>query len=208
MKKIRLLFQGDSITDAGRDRRNYYDMGSGYPKYASALIREAHPELDVEFINLGIGGNRTDNLFDRLYKDCIELAPDVVSILIGINDIWHRHSVDMISTTDGQIALNYRCILKRIKEETNAKIMIIAPYVLDAEDKEPLRRDLVTVAPIIRALADELADVFVPLDEHFAEALKSQPTPRYYSDDGVHPNKNGSEFIGAIYAKAVEPLLK
>ena len=146
MKKIRLLFQGDSITDAGRDRRNYYDMGSGYPKYASALIKEAHPELDVEFINLGIGGNRTDNLFDRLYKDCIELAPDVVSILIGINDIWHRHSFDMISTTDEQIALNYRCILRRIKEETNAKIMIIAPYVLDAEDKEPLRRDLVTVA--------------------------------------------------------------
>ena len=50
--------------------------------------------------------------------------------------------------------------------------------------------------------------MFVPLDEHFAEALKSQPTPRYYSDDGVHPNKNGSEFIGTIYAKAVEPLLK
>ncbi len=205
---MRILFQGDSITDACRDRRNFYDMGAGYPLYAAELIRKSHPELDLEFINLGISGNRTDQLFDRLYKDCIELQPDVVSILIGINDIWHRHNFDMISTTDEQIALNYRCILKRIKEQTSAKIMILSPYVLDCEDKEPLRRDLVTVRPIIKALADEFADVFVPLDELFAEALVVQPEPKYYSGDGVHPNPNGARFIGEHYAKAIEPLLK
>ena len=84
---MRILFQGDSITDASRDRRSYHKLGSGYAKVAAELIREAHPEKDIEFINLGIGGNRTDQLFDRLYKDAIELQPDIISILIGINDI-------------------------------------------------------------------------------------------------------------------------
>ena len=205
MKKLRILFQGDSITDAGRDKRNYYNMGNGYPKFASKLIAEAHPETEFEFINLGISGNRTDQLFDRLYPDAIALQPDVISILIGINDIWHRKS--NILTTDAQIELNYRTILTLLRERTNAKIVMIAPYVLDAEDKEFLREDHKKIIPIIRALAEEFADVYIPLDEKFDEAVKAQPEPRFYSGDGVHPNQNGAEFIGKLYAEAVEPLL-
>jgi lysophospholipase L1-like esterase len=205
---MKILFQGDSITDAGRDHRNYHDMGRGYPKYASELIKENHPDCDFEFINFGISGNRTSQLFDRLYKDCIEFQPDVVSVLIGINDIWHRHDFgSKILTTDKQIETNYRAILERLKNETNAKIVMIAPYVLDHPSKEYLREDLKTVRTIVRALADEFADVFIPLDDLFSEAVKSQPEPLYYSADGVHPNENGSRFIGECYAKAVEPLL-
>ena len=205
---MKILFQGDSITDAGRDRRNYHNLGNGYPKYAAELIKEAHPEPDIEFINFGIGGNRTCQLFDRLYKDCIEFQPDVVSILIGINDIWHRYGGEKIATTDLQLATNYRAILERLKKETDAKIIMIAPYVLDVDDKQAMKDDLVTVGAIIRELADEYADVFIPLDELFAEAIKTQPEPKFYSADGVHPNANGAEFIGKIYAEAIEPLLK
>lgn len=204
---MRILFQGDSITDAGRDKRNYHDMGKGYPKYASELIAERHPNGDIEFINFGISGNRTCQLFDRLYKDGIEFCPDIISILIGINDIWHRYGGEKIATTDEQIALNYRCILERIKKETNAKIVMLAPYVLDCEDKDEMREDLKTVLPIIRALAEEFADVYVPLDEHFAEAIKTAPEKLYYSKDGVHPNENGARFIGKLYADAIEALL-
>ena len=207
MKKIKILFQGDSITDAGRDKRNYHDMGWGYPKYASALIAEAHPELDIEFINFGISGNRTCQLFDRLYPDAIAFQPDVISILIGINDIWHRYGNDKITTTDAQLELNYRSILERIKKETNAKIIILAPYLLDCDDKEHMREDLKTVLPIVRKLADEYADAYVPLDELFDEALKTQPAPQYYSGDAVHPNENGARFIAEHYAKAIESLL-
>ena len=204
---MKILFQGDSITDAGRDKRNYHDMGNGYPKYASALIAAAHADKDFEFINFGIGGNRTDQLFDRLYNDGIAFQPDVISILIGINDVWHRYGAERIATTDAQIALNYRSILERIKRETSAKIVMLSPYVLDAEDKEHMKRDLETVLPIIRGLAEEFADVYIPLDELFDEAIKSQPAPRYYSNDGVHPNENGARFIGEQYARAVEILL-
>jgi lysophospholipase L1-like esterase len=205
---MRLLFQGDSITDAGRDRRNYHHMGNGYPKYAVELIRQKFPDSEIEFINLGISGNRTDQLFDRLYPDAVALEPDVISILIGINDIWHRHGKELIETTNEQIAANYRAILTRLKKQTNAKIMILSPYLLDSEKKEPWRVELNEILPIIRSLAKEFADVYVPLDEIFEEALKNQPEPQYYSADGVHPNENGSKFIGKQYFDAIAPLLE
>ena len=202
---MRILFQGDSITDAGRDYRNYHNMGNGYPKYTAEIIAARHE--GCEFINFGISGNRTSQLFDRLYTDAIAFEPDVISILIGINDIWHRHGDNRILTSDAQLELNYRSILTRLKNETNAKIVILAPFYLDAPQNAYLREDLVTVAPIVRRLADEFADVYIPLDDLFAEAMKTQPEPLYYSADGVHPNENGSRFIAQHYADAVEHLL-
>ena len=209
MKKIRILFQGDSITDAGRDKRNYYNMGNGYPKYAVENIKKAYPDAQFEFINLGISGNRTDQLFDRLYPDAISLEPDIISILIGVNDVWHRHGNEKIMTTDEQMELNYRTILKELKAKTNAKIMILVPFVLDYDDetRRAIRADLPSVQKIVYKLAQEFADVCIPLDKLFAEALPSQPQPLYYSGDGVHPNANGSAFIGEHYAKYVSPMI-
>ena len=206
MKKIKLLFQGDSITDAGRDRRNYHDLGSGYPKYSAELIKADHPDTEFEFINLGISGNRTSELFDRFYHDGIAFQPDVISILIGVNDVWHRHEFSYIATTDAQLELNYRELLKRIKRETNSKIVILSPYVLDAENTAYLKDDLKTVIPIIKLLADEYADAYIPLQELFDEAMKTQPHPLFYSNDGVHPNENGAKFIAEQYARAVKEL--
>ena len=71
-----------------------------------------------------------------------------------------------------------------------------------------LRADLARLLPIVRKLADEYADVYIPLDAHFDAAMKTQPEPLYYSGDGVHPNDNGRKFIGALYAEAVKPLIK
>ena len=209
MKNIRIVFQGDSITDAGRDRRNYRDMGFGYPKFASEYLKSANPDIEFDFINFGISGNRTGQLFDRFYTDALAFEPDVISILIGINDIWHRYMDEIrVATTDEQIKTNYRAILERIKRESKAKIVILAPFVLDAPDKDMLREDIKTVLPIVRELAEEFADAYIPLDEYFAEALKTQPEPLYYSADGVHPNDNGRMFIAKYYAEAVTKLLK
>ncbi len=204
---MKIVFQGDSITDAGRDKRNYHHMGNGYPKYATELIRASYPDIDFEFINQGISGNRTCQLFDRLYTDAIAFEPDVISILIGINDIWHRHGAGRIETTDEQIATNFRAIVERLRKQTNAKILILSPFLLDSEDKEEWRPEVERVIDIIRPLAKEFADAFIPLNELFAEALKTQPEPKYYSGDGVHPNANGSEFIGKLYAEAFKKLL-
>lgn len=203
---MRILFQGDSITDAGRDKRNYYNLGSGYPKYAAELIKKEFP--DAEFIDLGIGGNRSGQLFDRSSADLINIQPDVVSILIGINDVWHRFSAAPVPTTDEQFELNYRCLLQEIRKRTNAKIMIMCPFLLDAPKTQHLRPDLDRIIPIVEKLADEFADVYMPLDAIMAEAMKTQPEPMYFSADGVHPNQNGAAYIGEKYAEYIIPLLK
>ena len=205
---MKILFQGDSITDAGRDRRNYHHLGNGYPKFAAELISSAHPDVDIEFINFGISGNRTGQLFDRIYPDAIAFQPDIISILIGINDIWHRYGQGRIATTNAQIEANYRAILMSLKEKTNAKIIMISPYLLDCDDKEDMRQDLFSVLEIIRNLASEFADVYIPLDKHFEEALKTAPEKLYYSADGVHPNENGAKFIAKLYAEAIEEIFK
>ena len=205
---MKILFQGDSITDAGRDKRNYHDMGKGYPKFAVQHIQEAFPDTEFEFINFGISGNRTGQLFDRLYTDGIAFEPDVISILIGINDVWHRHGSVNIATTDLQIETNYRAILERLKKETNAKIVMLCPFLLDDEAKEDWRGEVDRVIAIVRKLADEFADAYIPLDTLFEEALKTQPEPKFYSGDGVHPNDNGRAFIGKHYFDAVRPLIE
>ena len=204
---MKILFQGDSITDAGRDKRNYHDVGPGYAKYAKEQIVADFPDSDFEFINQGISGNRTSQLFDRFYSDAIAFQPDVISILIGINDVWHRHSHN-IATTNEQIELNYRSILNRIKNETEAKIVILEPFLLDAPAVAHMADEVKVLQSIVRKLAEEYADVFIPLGDYFKAAVEAQPEPLYYSADGVHPNENGRAFIGALYAKAVKPLIE
>ncbi len=204
---MKLLFQGDSITDAGRDRNDIHDMGNGYPKYASAMIADSFQQTEFEFINLGIGGNRSIDLLDRMQSDLIDLSPDVVSILIGINDVWHRHSHGK-EMTDEQFEANYRKILERIRKETHAKILMIAPFLLSAPDKESWRPEVERISAIVRRLATEYADAYLPMDEIFAETLPSAPVPTYYSEDGVHPNAEGSAFVAEHYLRAITPLLE
>ena len=203
---MKILFQGDSITDANRNRSNIHDLGQGYAKFAAPLIEATMPNTDFEFIDLGISGNRSDDLLARTTTDIVKIDPDVISILIGINDVWHRHSSGR-EMTDEQFELNYRAVLERIRQETHAKILILCPFLLPSLDKEDWRCEVESICAIVRRLADEYADAYLPLDEKFAEALPTAPTPMHYSLDGVHPNAAGAEFIGGLYCEAILPLL-
>ena len=104
--------------------------------------------------------------------------------------------------------MNRKELLQEIRKRTNAKIMIICPFLLDAEKTQHLRPDLDRIIPIVEKLAAEFADVYMPLDAIMTEAMKTQPEPLYYSADGVHPNQNGAAFIGEAYREAIRPLLK
>lgn len=202
---MKILFQGDSITDAGRDKENYHDMGEGYPKYATAMLQDAYPDKDFEFVNLGIGGHRTEDLLARLESDFIDIQPDIVSILVGVNDIWHRYSVPPVNTTYEQTEENYRRILTAIKKKTNAKILMIQPFLIGMDW---LRPELEQIKQIVDRLADEFADSYLLLDEIFQNDEKWKEDAHYYSDDGVHPNANGACFIGEEYLGAISTLIE
>lgn len=204
---MKILFQGDSITDAGRNRENFHDMGEGYPKYAVENIKNYFPEIDFEFVNLGISGDQTKDLVARLQSDFIDIQPDIVSILIGVNDTWHK-AENREWYTDEYFEQNYRTILEAIKEKTNARIMMIEQFLLPAEDKAFFRQDLDPKIQITRKLAREYADVFIPLDGLLAAETLNQDWQNL-SADGVHPTPDaGSEFIGQIYADKIVEIIE
>lgn len=212
MKKIKLLFQGDSITDAGRNCEDYHDLGAGYPKYAAKYLTELYPDIEFEFINLGICGNQTKDLVERLQTDFIDIQPDIVSILIGINDVWHYSGQFPEIATKGNWLSNdifeerYRTVLSAIKEKTNAKIMMMEPFLIPVEDKQYFREDLYQKIEIERKLAREFADVYMPTDGILSSAFIGDD-PLSYADDGVHPTEKGADYIGKLYAEYISKLI-
>ncbi|HBT64946.1 MAG TPA: GDSL family lipase [Ruminococcaceae bacterium] len=203
---MRVLFQGDSITDAGRDRTDSHNLGGGYPYFAAELLRKGHPEMDWEFMNVGISGNRTVDLLSRWQKDCIEIQPDILSILIGINDTWRAFDCNSPTKAE-QYEANYRQLLQDVKTHTNAKIILLEPFVLhNSPDKDGWRADLNPKIDAARRLAREFADVFIPLDGMFA-AASVEKEPSYWAADGVHPTVEGAKFIAAVYADAIQKIL-
>lgn len=202
---MKILFQGDSITDCDRKREDYHDLGAGYPKYAAELIAKAYPETEFEFINLGISGNQTKDLVERLQSDFIDVQPDLVSIHIGINDTWHR-AAERNWIGDDVFEAQYRKVLTEIKEKTNAKILIIEQFLLPVEDKAYFREDLDGKIDITRALAREFADYYIPLDGLMAQACVGNDA-YHWSADGVHPNENGAKFIADLYIEAFRKII-
>ncbi len=214
---MKILFEGDSITDAGRDRSDPHGMGNGYPKYASELIRaraqvraEANGRAfeEPEFWNFSISGSRSEHLLGRL-ENMIALQPDFISILIGVNDVWHRHSAtNPVPTTDEQFEANYRRVLEAVKTRTHAKLLMLEPFLLDVPDKLRMRPELIRIIEINRALAREYADAYLPLDGLFTAAEIAAREKNVYSADGVHPNPTGAQFIAEHYLRAAAPLLE
>lgn len=204
--KIKLLFQGDSITDAGRNREDMHDMGYGYPKFAAACLAERFPDVEFEFINLGISGNQTKDLVDRLQSDFVDIDADIVSILIGVNDVWH-HAEDRSWIDNAVFEERCRTVLNALKEKTHAKIMIMEPFLIPVEDKLFFRIDLGPKIEIIRKLAREYADVYLPTDGLLASAFIGRE-PTDFCADGVHPTEVGAEFIGKLYADYITPVIE
>ena len=205
MKKIKLLFQGDSITDAGRDYNDIHNLGNGYPKFAAKFLEEKFADTEFEFIDLGISGNQTKDLVARLENDFVNIQPDIVSILIGINDVWH-HAAEKDWIPDEVFEERYRTVLTAIKEKTNAKIMMIEPFLIPVKDKLFFREDLYKKIEIERKLAREFADVYMPLDGLLASAYTNDD-PLSFAADGVHPTAKGAEYIGKLYTDYISELI-
>lgn len=204
---MRILFQGDSVTDCQRKYEDPKDLGQGYVKFTVEAIKNAFSDTDIEFINRGISGNRTENLLDRVDKDLIDLQPDIVTILIGVNDTWHRYMIDLETPVE-RFRANYDTILNRIKNETNAKIVMLEPFILYNMGKDDMRADLNEKIDVIRQLAMQYADAFIPLDGMFVEANVNGIPNVELSPDGVHPDTAGKKLIADALAPVVCKLIE
>jgi len=205
----RILFQGDSITDASRNRDIPFDLGKGYPNLVSAHLGFENPGK-YEFINRGISGNRIVDLYARIKIDLINLKPDIMSILIGVNDIWHDVARENGVAPD-KFRKIYSMLIEEVKEALpDIKIMILEPFVLEgsatAENMERFG-EVRKMAQAAREIADKYNLVFIPLQDKFDEAVKLAP-PEYWLIDGVHPTPKGHELIKREWLKAFETIEK
>lgn len=198
-----VLFQGDSITDAQRNRNNPSDLGSGYANLAASLFGYRYPEKQVTFINRGVSGDRTIQLEKRWDEDCLALKPTWVSIFVGINDTWRRYDENNpISRED--FKNRYRKLIATTKERLNANIILVEPFVLPVNDgQKQWREDLDPKIQTVRELAGEFRTLYVPLDGLFAEA-SARTGPEYWAPDGVHPSPAGNALIAEAWLRAIK----
>lgn len=200
-----ILFQGDSITDCGRGRENDANLGNGYANQVAAWLNAACPQKNFRFLNRGISGNRVQDLRARWTEDCIRLKPDLVSIFIGINDVWRRYDSNDPTTPD-VFETGYRDLLIRIRDELDAKVMILEPFVLPVpEDRLAWREDLDPKIDAVRRVAREFGASYVPLDGLFAAVAAKRP-PVFWAADGVHPTQAGHALITQAWLKTVGAL--
>jgi len=197
-----ILFQGDSITDTGRNRDDGGDLGKGYAFLIAAHLSARYPELDLKFLNRGISGNRVSNLQERWQRDCLDLEPTWVSVYIGINDTWRRYDRDDPTSVE-RFEEGYRDVLVRTTERLQAKLILIEPFVLPhPADREAWREDLDPKIHVVRKLAREFGALLVPLDGLFAQAATRAHSP-YWAPDGVHPSPAGHALIAKAWLETI-----
>ena len=200
-----ILFQGDSITDAGRNREldGFKGMGTGYPAYVSARLALDNPG-DYNFYNKGISGNRIVDVYARIKADIINLKPDYMSILIGVNDVWHEFSCQNGVDT-AKFEKIYSMLIEEIKEVLpDIKIMIMEPFMLEGtatEDKaEAFRKEVLEKAAAAKRVAEKYSLPFMELQKDLDELAKKAPND-YWLADGVHPQITFHQYIADKWIK-------
>ncbi len=188
-----ILFQGDSITDCGRNREDPDNLGDGYVNLISGILADRYSQPKLKLINRGISGDKIRDLQLRWDTDCIDLKPDILSILIGVNDT--------LVTSAGQFEEEYRMLLTRTARALNSKIILCEPFLL-LENNNAYRDDLNPKIEIVHKLSDEFGTLLLPLDKIFRESCSLHP-PEYWAPDGVHPTPAGHALIAKSWIEYV-----
>lgn len=208
---MRILFFGDSITDMSRnhEENQYTDVwsyGVGYPLFVAGSLYGEDPQK-YQVFNRGISGNRVVDLYARIKKDVWNLQPDVLSILIGVNDVWHE-----IDQKNGVEPERFEKVYRMMIEDTkkvlpNTKIVLCEPFVLkgsatSAENTDRYQRfcEVYQYAAIVRKLADEYGLYFLPLQSKLSASAERYGA-QHYLYDGVHPMVAGAKLIADEWVK-------
>ena len=205
-----ILFQGDSITDSGRKRdnpepNNSAALGNGYAFLAASALLKKHADKNLKIYNKGISGNKVYQLAERWDADCLELKPTVLSILIGVNDYWHKHN-GKYDGTSKKYTDDLTALLDRTRQKLpEVKLIIAEPFAVKGvkavDDTWYPEFDEYRVAAA--SIAKRFAAVYIPYQKVFDEAQKTAPG-KYWTGDGVHPSAAGAELMAEAWLTAVK----
>ena len=208
---MKILFQGDSVTDAGR----FTDvgtgvrdcaLGAGYVKLIANRLLCDFPEKNYEIINRGISGNRIVDLYARWKADCINIAPDILTILIGVNDTWHERGGQ-----NGVEVPRYERFYRELiewtqKELPNIKIILMTPFANQINDHiASFFPELNERQAVVEKIAKEFSLPCVKLHESF-ESANARAAMEHWTPDGVHPSGAGHQLIADAWLKAFAQL--
>lgn len=189
-----IVFAGDSVTDCGR-RDDPAGLGDGYVKNLYDELGPDRPRI----INAGISGHRAVDLVARWQTDVLAYEPDVVSILIGINDTWRRYDEDDPTSTES-FEHSYRAMLEPLRTK---QLVLIEPFLLAVkEEQHAWREDLDPKIEVVRRLAAEYDALLVPADIEFNRQAETVGATTL-ADDGVHPTAAGHAFLADLWHRTV-----
>lgn len=204
-----ILFQGDSITDASRSRdareaNHAGALGRGYALLAAAELLKQHASLKLNIYNRGISGNKVYQLADRWDEDCLNIKPDVLSILIGVNDYWHKRN----GNYDGTVTVyrnDYIALIERTKKALpDASLIICEPFAIPGTTAVDSTwfPEFKGYQEAAREVADRFNAVFIPFQSVFDKA-KEKASGDYWAPDGVHPSIAGAQLMATAWLKAL-----
>ncbi len=201
-----ILFQGDSITDAGRGRDGLHrngNLGQGYAQMTAATLLADHPTLALGFLNRGISGDRVTSLMARWKADCLNLKPTVVSILIGINDIWHEFGTGT-GTSIEKYSRYYRELLQDTRDALpDVRLVLCEPFVTRCGVVgAPWLPVLKEQQDIVRQLVGDFGAKHVPFQTMFDAACNEAPAD-YWAGDGVHPSLAGHQRMARLWIESI-----
>ncbi len=196
---MKILFQGDSITDVRRDYEDRSSFGEGYALITTATLGAKYPQK-FSFLNFGWSGNHVQDVYHRIERDGWRYSPDLMSLLIGVNDVWHELDEDNGKNIDVK---RFETDLRRLVTETmeklpGIKIVLMAPFLLKGpatlEHWDKFSSEVKNHADAVERVAKDLGLHFLPLQDLFDDACTRAPEV-YWAFDGVHPTPAGHKLI-------------
>ncbi|WP_405169113.1 SGNH/GDSL hydrolase family protein [Paenibacillus sp. FSL H3-0286] len=203
-----ILFQGDSITDGnrGRDEDPNHILGHSYAYIIGGKLGNERAEENLVFYNRGVSGDRISDLYARWNEDAISLQPDIISILIGVNDIWRMMKGEPSGVTD-RFERAYRHVLEETREVLpHTKLVLCEPFILNtgapAEQWAEWEAKITHYQGVVKQLSEQFDTVYVPLQDAF-NAAAERAEAAYWLWDGVHPTTAGHDLIAGEWLKVV-----
>jgi lysophospholipase L1-like esterase len=184
-----IVFIGDSITAADRHRQAYSPLGYGYVHFAGNLLLARNPALDLKIVNTGISGDTVVDLRDRWQRDCIAHRPNILSILVGINDVWRRTMEPEMAeraASPADFELTYDQLLAQAKCQCRCQLILMEPFLFCRDRENEVFRTLMPYLEVVRILAKKHEAVLVPLQSQIDRQIVGIP-PERWSEDDVHP---------------------
>ncbi len=207
-KGDKILFIGDSISDFDRARPVgeglFNAWGTSYVADVGATLACAYPELGLRVVNMGISGNQVRDLLARWQSDVLDLKPDWVSVLIGINDVWWQFDCPQMPETHvspEEYRAGYEELIQRTLPLVKGMVLM-TPYFMEPNRADPMRSRMDQYGQIVRELAQRHGLVFVDLQAGW-DQLFQHMHPCNIAWDRIHPNQIGHMHIARQFLRAV-----